>query len=77
MGIIGHTHGVNRARQPPKNPVMKMYTQDESFEAEVSPKLFNSDITGFYRSFLTEVLTARLLVGKESVALTVDPFPFV
>ena len=37
IGIIGHTHGVNKASNPPMNPAKKIYIQERSCCEVVSP----------------------------------------
>ena len=51
IGIIGHTQGVSKAINPPRNPAKKMNSQEVSVAVTVvSPKAFNSSITGVHKA---------------------------
>ena len=51
MGIIGHTHGVNKARNPPNNPSNRIIHHEIPFASWSFPsKADSSLITGFHKS---------------------------
>ena len=61
IGMIGHTHGVNRAISPPSNPITKIYHRE--LFAGVSSCIPNSFMTGFHKSLamFTTLLSAATL----------------
>ena len=73
IGMIGQTHGVNKATNPPSKPKIKIVHNEESVVVVFSPKSLSWSITGVYRS-LTACANS-FSVSSESVLAAFSATP--
>ena len=67
IGIIGHTQGVSRAINPPRNPAKKINNQEVSVAVTVvSPNAFRLSMTGVQRT-ASSVSSLAIFAGLEII----------